>query len=111
MDASLKADPEIPLDPPVSLCFYAVTGQPHGSPLQLERIISAVVFSPDSKKLAIHSVEGRARIWDTSTGQPMSPILRHESRTPPASRDAHIYHCTGILLISHGQPSISEVSP
>ncbi|MHC4664420.1 MAG: protein kinase domain-containing protein [Planctomycetota bacterium] len=55
------------------------TGQPHGQPLQLEKVIGAVVFSPDGKLLATHSAEGVSRLWDTATGQPMGPILRTES--------------------------------
>jgi WD40 repeat protein/tetratricopeptide (TPR) repeat protein len=53
-----------------------VTWQPHGTPLQLERIISAVVFNPDAKLLATHSVEGVSRLWNTATGQPVGPILQ-----------------------------------
>jgi len=57
------------------------TGQPHGPALPLEKIIGAVVFSPDGKLLAAHSVEGVSQLLDTATGHPVGPILRHKDGT------------------------------
>jgi WD40 repeat protein/serine/threonine protein kinase/tetratricopeptide (TPR) repeat protein len=57
------------------------TGQPHGPPLQLGKIISAVVFSPDGKLLAAHSVEGVTQLWDTASLKPVGSVLQHNSGT------------------------------
>jgi WD40 repeat protein/serine/threonine protein kinase len=51
------------------------TGQPHGPPLPLDHIVSTVVFSPDGRLLAVHSVEGVTRLWDTTAGQAVGPVL------------------------------------
>jgi WD40 repeat protein/serine/threonine protein kinase len=56
-------------------------GKPHGPPLQLEKVIGAVVFSPDGKLLVTHSIEGEGRLWKTDTAQPAGPILLHGSGT------------------------------
>lgn len=81
------------------------TGQPHGSPLQLEKTISAIVFSPDGKLLAAHSVEGAAQMWETVTGKPVGPILRHENRTTWYTRsalDSAVFSPDGKLLATGG---------
>jgi WD40 repeat protein/serine/threonine protein kinase len=54
-----------------------MTWQPHGPSLQLEKTISAVVFSPDGKLLVTYAVEGASQLWDTATLEPVGPILRH----------------------------------
>ena len=65
-----------------------MTWRPYGPPLQLvERVISAVVFSPDSKLLATHSVEGVSRLWDTATGEPVGPILQPDGGANKSSVD------------------------
>jgi WD40 repeat protein len=64
-----------------------VTWRPYGPPLQLERIISAIVFSPDGKLLAAHSVGGVSRLWDTATGQPVGPILQPDGGASKSSVD------------------------
>jgi WD40 repeat protein/tetratricopeptide (TPR) repeat protein len=65
-----------------------VTWQPHGPPLQLEKIIGAVVFSPDGKLLAAHSVEGVSQLWNTATLEPVGPVLRHNGGTGKSSKQS-----------------------
>jgi eukaryotic-like serine/threonine-protein kinase len=55
------------------------TGQPHGRPLQLEEPISTVLFSPDGKRLAVHSAAGETRLWETQTHMPIGSVLRDDS--------------------------------
>jgi WD40 repeat protein/serine/threonine protein kinase/tetratricopeptide (TPR) repeat protein len=58
-----------------------VTGERHGPPLTLDKTISAIVFSPDGKMLATHSVDGETRLWETATCEPVGKVLLHEMRT------------------------------
>ena len=48
--------------------------QTHGPPLELDREIQTVKFSPDSRLLVTHSRQGVSRLWDTATAQPAGPI-------------------------------------
>ncbi len=62
------------------------TGRPHTPPLNLRRIIGAIVFSPDGKLLATHSIEGVSRLWDTATGQPAGPVLQRNGGPGKSSK-------------------------
>jgi WD40 repeat protein len=42
-----------------------------------DRVI-AVAFSPDGKTVLTGSVDGKARLWDAETGQPLSPPMAHQ---------------------------------
>ncbi|MHC4623977.1 MAG: protein kinase domain-containing protein, partial [Planctomycetota bacterium] len=59
--------------------WKTTTGRPHSPPLDLEKRIDAIVFSPDGKLLVTHSEEGVAQLWDAATGHPLGPPLRHEA--------------------------------
>jgi WD40 repeat protein len=45
--------------------------------------MNGAAFSPDGKRVAFSGFEkgggGRARIWDAATGQPITPLLKHDS--------------------------------
>ncbi len=55
------------------------TGGVIGEPLQHTELVSGLAFGPDSRQLL--TVEPRAqsaaRLWDTETGKPISPIMAH----------------------------------
>jgi WD40 repeat protein/tetratricopeptide (TPR) repeat protein len=50
-----------------------------GGPLVHPRPISAIVFSPDSKKIATGSEDGTVRLWDSSTARLEPDGLKHEN--------------------------------
>lgn len=43
-----------------------------------QRMINAVAFSPDGKKVATASADETARLWDVATGQPLATLIGHE---------------------------------
>ena len=54
-----------------------ITHQPIGAEMKLHFPVRLLVFSPDGKILLSSSdYEAEARLWDTSTGQPLTPLLR-----------------------------------
>ena len=44
-----------------------------------EKLVFRAGFSPDGKRLVTASNDKDARVWDVSTGQPVTPPLRHRS--------------------------------
>ncbi|MBI4326121.1 MAG: serine/threonine protein kinase [Chloroflexi bacterium] len=44
-----------------------------------------VAFSPDSQRLVTASEDFTARVWEVSTGKPLTPPLRHEDQVQDAS--------------------------
>ncbi len=67
----------VQLDHRTTRLFKTQTGQPQGSDMKLDKKIHALAFSPNAKLLVTHSVEGVGQLWQTATGQPAGPILRH----------------------------------
>jgi WD40 repeat protein/serine/threonine protein kinase/tetratricopeptide (TPR) repeat protein len=59
------------------------SGRAEGPPLDHRHAVGGVVFSPDSQVLltAHDGLDGKgaARLWETATGQPLSPALDHDS--------------------------------
>src|SRR5439155_23346529 len=41
-------------------------------------------FSPDGRQVVTSSYDGTARVWDSDTGEPMSPPLKHDDAIWPA---------------------------
>jgi WD40 repeat protein len=46
-------------------------------PLPKERIVEHAAFSPDGGSVAIREDGHTVRVWDTATGAPRTPLLRH----------------------------------
>jgi len=78
------------------------TWQPHGPPLQLEKIIGAVVFNPDGQLLVTHSLEGVSQLYHTVTGQARGPILRHDLGSP--KREFASWRLTGAFWSADFSP-------
>ncbi len=55
------------------------TGQERVPRLTMESRIMAVVFSPNGDFLATGDIDGKVRIWNSLTGQPIGPPLLHKS--------------------------------
>jgi eukaryotic-like serine/threonine-protein kinase len=55
------------------------SGQPIGLPLSHDWQISVAVFSPDGRRLFTGTGAGEGRIWEASSGKPLSKVLRHRS--------------------------------
>ncbi len=56
--------------------YDARTGQPVGAPMVHAKGITAAWFSPDGLRVATTSnPDGSARIWDATTGMPLSSLL------------------------------------
>src|SRR5207247_169006 len=55
--------------------WEATTGQPVTPPLKHGRVVSAVAFSPDGRRVVTAS--DTARVWDATSGQPVTIPLKH----------------------------------
>jgi len=42
------------------------------------------VFTPDGKRVATLGCSGSARVWDTASGQPVTPVIEHHQEMPLA---------------------------
>jgi WD40 repeat protein len=54
------------------------SGKLIATPLQHERVVRAVAFSPDGKAILTGSADKTARLWDTASGKPIGLPLQHE---------------------------------
>jgi len=54
------------------------SGQTLGQPIEAERPFGYFHLNPDGKRLATRAQNGVARLWDASTGLPLSEPFEHE---------------------------------
>jgi WD40 repeat protein/tetratricopeptide (TPR) repeat protein len=57
----------------------ARTGAPRAF-LQLDHAVQRYEFSPDGTRLLVTHLNKTARVWDTATGRPLTPPLKHEDQ-------------------------------
>lgn len=53
--------------------------RPVGKPMRHQNGLETVRFSPDAKRIITASRDHTARIWDATTGQPLTPPLEHKT--------------------------------
>jgi WD40 repeat protein/serine/threonine protein kinase len=68
------------------------------------------IFTPDGKRVATLAGNGCARIWDTASGQPVTPVIEHHQEMPLA---AFSHDATRIVIASRlnrGQAQVFDAA-
>jgi WD40 repeat protein len=68
------------------------------------------IFTPDGKRVATLAGSGCARIWDTASGQPVTPVIEHPQQMPMA---AFSHDATRIVIASRldrGQAQVFDTA-
>jgi len=82
----------------------AVTRARLQPPRLADKVVTAAVFSPDGRHLAVAAADNSARVWDSATGEPVTPPLRQGS----AVRDA-AFSPDGRRLLTAGEDGTARV--
>jgi len=70
--------------------------------------VSALFFSPDGRRIATANGAGEVQLWDSRTGEPVSPVLLHDTaigtNAAEFSQDGNLlsYSVDGVLKIWEG---------
>ena len=60
--------------------FFAMTNPPGSLLLTASARVNCALFSPNGRFLATGSSDGTAQVWETATGRPVGPSLKHDRR-------------------------------
>ena len=59
------------------VCVWELPGLHQRFAIQHQNVVAVARFSPDGRRFATGDRDGDARVWDSVTGKPVSPLLNH----------------------------------